>query len=134
MLTKQPRQSFKRASSTVARPLQLLRSDVCEMSTTALGGAKYFCTLLDDHSGICAIGLLASKADVPTWIGNTITRMERESGLQAQALRTDNGSEYANQRLHDHLSSRGIEHQTSAPYTPEHNGKAERLNRVPSVS
>jgi transposase InsO family protein len=35
-----------------------------------------------------------------------------------------------NQRFRNFLHDKGVEHQTSAPYTPEQNGAAERLNRT----
>jgi transposase InsO family protein len=40
----------------------------------------------------------------------------------------DNGTEYLNQRFKNFLHDKGVEHQTSAPYTPEQNNAAERLN------
>ena len=42
----------------------------------------------------------------------------------------DNGTEYVNAALGGYFRSRGILHQKSAPYTPEQNGAAERLNRT----
>lgn len=45
-------------------------------------------------------------------------------------LRSDNGLEYKNKCVTEFLESRGIKHQTSAPYTPEQNGRAEREMRT----
>lgn len=45
-------------------------------------------------------------------------------------LRTDNGSEYCNADFKKFLKIEGILHQTTAPYTPQQNGKAERINRT----
>jgi transposase InsO family protein len=45
-------------------------------------------------------------------------------------VRTDQGSEYLNAELKTFYKSKGIIHETMAPYTPEQNGKAERLNRI----
>ncbi|KAJ9520824.1 hypothetical protein QJQ45_014022 [Haematococcus lacustris] len=42
----------------------------------------------------------------------------------------DNGSEYSNKTMSAWCSSKGIQQQFSAPYCPEQNGKAERLNRT----
>jgi transposase InsO family protein len=35
-----------------------------------------------------------------------------------------------NQRFRIFLHDKGVEHQTSVPYTPEQNGATERLNRI----
>jgi transposase InsO family protein len=45
-------------------------------------------------------------------------------------VRSNNGSEYCKNELSTFFKSRGIQHQTSAPYTPKQNGAAERLNRT----
>ena len=47
-----------------------------------------------------------------------------------RALGIDNDSEYVNSAFRKYLSSKGIEHQTSAPYISEQNGLAERTNRT----
>lgn len=45
-------------------------------------------------------------------------------------LRTDNGLEFVNSRMKKLTTKEGIEHQTSVPYTPEQNGRAEREMRT----
>lgn len=41
-------------------------------------------------------------------------------------MRTDNGLEFVNSEMKTFMKDKGIEHQTTVPYTPEQNGKAER--------
>lgn len=55
--------------------------------------------------------------------------VENQTGKRIKILRTDNGSEYCNRSFLDYLRQCGVIHQTTAPYTPEKNGKAERMNR-----
>jgi hypothetical protein len=56
-------------------------------------------------------------------------------GIQTQystvvkVLRSDNVTEYTNMAFGEYLSSQGIQHQTTCPYTPEQNEVAERKNR-----
>lgn len=45
-----------------------------------------------------------------------------------KTLRTDNGTEYRNERMSKYMKQRGITLETTAPYTPEQNGKSEREN------
>jgi hypothetical protein len=53
---------------------------------------------------------------------------ENQTGKRLKVLRSDNGGEY--KAFSDYLTKRGIRHQTTAPYTPEQNGVAERANRT----
>jgi transposase InsO family protein len=48
--------------------------------------------------------------------------------VQAQVIRTDNGTKYVNTTFGTFLFDRGILHQTSFPDTPPQNGVAERKN------
>lgn len=47
-------------------------------------------------------------------------------GKDMKILRSDNGTEYTNKEFQTFLKKQGIVHETSAPYTPEQNGMAER--------
>jgi len=51
-------------------------------------------------------------------------------GRVMKVLRNDNGKEYCNSQMKQYLQSRRIKHETTAPYTPEQNGKCERQNRT----
>ncbi|KAJ9519346.1 hypothetical protein QJQ45_023135 [Haematococcus lacustris] len=121
--------------STNAQPvtaaLGLVHMDVCgPMPHVGRDGSRYIATFLDEHTGLSVIQLLPSKDLVPAAIQRVITELETQSGHRCKALRSDNGSEYCNKALRDWCSSKGIQQQFSAPYCPEQNGKAERLNRT----
>jgi transposase InsO family protein len=45
-------------------------------------------------------------------------------------IRSDNGSEFKNLQVVEYLEEEGIEHEFSAPYTPQQNGVVERKNRT----
>jgi hypothetical protein len=53
-------------------------------------------------------------------------RIEKKS---VTAIHSDNGGEYIGKEFQDWMASRGILHKPTAPYTLEHNGVAERMNR-----
>ncbi len=63
-------------------------------------------------------------------VKTTLIAWETQTGHKIKLVRTDNGSEYINNELSNFFKSKGILHQTTAPYTPEQNGAAERLNRT----
>jgi len=54
--------------------------------------------------------------------------IERQSSYTIKILKTDNGTEYTNTLFKDYTISKGIIHQFSAPYTPQQNDLAERIN------
>lgn len=51
-------------------------------------------------------------------------------GTKINRLCSDNGKEYISSQLQNFCRKRGIECEYTAPYTPEQNGVAERINRT----
>ena len=45
-------------------------------------------------------------------------------------MRTDGGGEYTSKEFEAFSVNEGIVHEVTAPYTPQHNGLAERRNRT----
>lgn len=128
---KQTRLPFGPSEPKTTDILELVHMDVCgPMPETSLGGHRFFATFLDDYSGLSSVVPLKAKSDVPQCIKETFTLWETQSGKKIKAARTDNGGEYINKELSGYFKSKGINHQTTVPYTPQQNGKAERLNRT----
>jgi len=111
--------------------LELVHMDLCgPISVRGIGNTSYFLTFLDDFSESSVVRLLSSKSDVADMVIEVLTLLENQTGKSVKAIRSDNGSEFVNATLSAFLRARGILHQRSAPYTPEQNGRAERLNRT----
>jgi transposase InsO family protein len=128
---KQHRLPFKTSTSTTARPLALIHTDLCgPLPVTSLGGNNYFVTLLDDYSKLSVVRPIASKSDTAGAVKSVITLLENQTGHHLQRLRCNNGSEYINADLKEFCASKGIKLETTVRYTPEQNGVAERLNRT----
>jgi len=131
IMSKQHRLPFKTSDSKSTRVLDLLHMDVCgPMPEPSLGGSKYVATFLDDFTRLSVVIPVPSKAEVIPTVKRIITMLETQSGQKLRKVRTDRGGEYLNNELKDFYAEKGIIHQTTAPYTPEQNGKAERLNRT----
>lgn len=132
VLAKQHRGPFPSSTNAAAtQPLQLIHMDVCgPLPVQSLGGSKYFATFLDDCTGLAVVKPVAHKSDVPQVVRDVLAAMENQTGLKTKAIRTDRGGEYMSNTLQSFLASKGILHQKTAPYTPEQNGAAERLNRT----
>ena len=56
--------------------------------------------------------------------------VESETGVKIKALRADRGGEYLSQEFIHYLKQYGIQSESTAAYSPQQNGVAERLNRT----
>ena len=128
--SKFPKLPFSRSVAEASDPLELVHSDVMgPMPIPSLGGARYVVTLLDDHSRMSALHFIAKKSEVPHCVKDTLLKWQRQTGKQLKVLRTDKGTEYKG-ALDAWLKETGVVHQLSSEYTPQQNGRAERLNRT----
>ncbi|SCZ95456.1 BZ3500_MvSof-1268-A1-R1_C040g00082 [Microbotryum saponariae] len=63
------------------------------------------------------------------WPGRPwLAEVELETNARLRILRTDNGGEYRSNAFTEFCKSKGIRRQYSIPYTPQQNGRAERVN------
>ena len=121
---------FPPSVSKAVKPLELVHSDLMgPFPTLSVGGARYVLTILDDASRYSAICCIKSKADVPDMLIKTLVEWQTQTDSRLKVLRTDNGTEYKG-KLHKWCADHGVIHQLSAEYTPEQNGRIERLHRT----
>ena len=57
-------------------------------------------------------------------------KAEKQSGQKLKILRTDGRCEYNSTVFQKFCEESRIEHEFTAPYTPQHNGLAERRNKT----
>ena len=127
---KQSRESYKPSTSRAEKKLELVHSDVLgPMEEESFEGARYVVTLMDDCTSYAETACVNTKMDVRKWLQETIIKWQRQTDHKVKKLRSDRGSEFLSD-LQDFLKQQGIIHQRSAVYTPEQNGRAERLNRT----
>lgn len=128
---KQTRASFPTSRTRATTPLELVHTDVCgPMPVRSMGNSRYFVTVVDDASDYKEAIPIARKEDAGATVRNTIARWEVQTGRKLQRWRSDRGGEYVNATMDKWTKERGAVHETTAPYTPEQNGKAERANRT----
>ena len=114
-----------------SRPLELVHSDVCgPISPTSLGGNRYFVSFIDDYTRKAWIYCIKDKAEVFQKFKHFKHLAENQSGEKIKAFRSDHGGEYESKVFDTFLADNGIERSQSAPYAPNQNGVAERLNRT----
>jgi transposase InsO family protein len=110
--------------------LGMVYSDVCgPFEVKSIGGNSYFLTFIDDCTRHVWLYLIEKKSDVFTKFKKFKTLVENQSGFSVKKLRTDGGGEYTSHEFAKFCEDEGIEHEVTAPYTPQHNGVAERKNR-----
>ncbi|KAJ9515788.1 hypothetical protein QJQ45_008691 [Haematococcus lacustris] len=118
-------------AARVAAPCDLVHTDVCgPLRIPNAAGYCFVLTFLDEHSGLSLIALLKAKSEVPAAIRDAVEWFETQGGRKVKVLHSDRGTEYVNQAVMEFLSGKGIIHQQTAPYSPQQNGSAERLNRT----
>lgn len=92
----------------------------------SLNGSKYFTLCKDEYSGYRMITFVRYKSDIASEVKQCISQAELDTSNKVLRIVTDNGSEFMNNALQEHLVERGIIHDTSVAYTPEQNGYIER--------
>ncbi|WVZ70368.1 hypothetical protein U9M48_019042 [Paspalum notatum var. saurae] len=110
-----------------ARPGELLHMDTVGPSRVwSVGGKWYVLVIVDDFSRWSWVHFMESKDEVFEFVHDLVVRLRNESRHAMRALRSDNGSEFKNDRFKAFFHSQGLEHQFSSPY----NGVVERKNRT----
>jgi len=94
-----------------------------------MNGARYVSVIIDHFTSYTDVRCFERKdaAAVAEHIEYFINFIENQSGNRVKVLRTDGA--YAVSEVERIVSSRGIVHEMTAPYSPAGNGKVERKNR-----
>ena len=97
-----------------------------------MGGYKYFVTWIDHKTWYACVDFLKNKecTTVTRSFVNYAAWIKQQIGSTVKKVRTDNGGEYTGREFTHLCEEQGIVHETTSPHTPEHNGIAERYNRV----
>ena len=131
LLGKLTRLPFKGKGERANGLLDLIHTDVCgPMSVHATGGFVYFITFIDDYSRYGYLYLMRYKSEAFEKFKEFINEVEKQHGRSIKSLRSDRGGEYLSQAFLDYLRDNGILSQWTPPCTPQHNGVAERRNRI----
>jgi len=111
-------------------PGQRFHSDVCHVGVISWNRCKYFMTMKDEASGYRRVYFMKSKEETSRILKEFLLEAEKETGRKAISLRTDNGTEYVNDKVRELLKEMNITHELSPPNVKQCNGMAERENRT----
>src|SRR4051812_45106247 len=129
---KQTKFSFKSKNVvSTSRPLELLHMDLFGPSRTkSIGRNIYGFVIVDDYSRFCWTIFLPSKDQTfPAFI--QFARLcQNKMNTKIVTIRSDHGGEFENYHFEKYCDKHGIDHNFSAPRTPQQNGVVERKNRV----
>ncbi|CAH9079864.1 unnamed protein product [Cuscuta europaea] len=129
---KQSRSSFKTKNFvSTSKPIELIHMDLCgPMSVRSRGNKEYVLVIVDDFSRFTWTIFLASKKDTFNEFVVFVRKIEHQTGLHLIKIRSDHGTEFDNSLFEEFCKERGIDHNFSAPRTPQQNGVVERKNRT----
>ncbi|KAM2204349.1 hypothetical protein ACFX1S_023996 [Malus domestica] len=116
---------------STSQPLQLMHMDlVGPVQTESLGGKKYILVLVDDFSRYTWVAFLHDKSEAFKSFHILCIKIQTERNDVVIRIRTDHGTEFDNASFSNFCEKHGIQHEYSAPITPQQNGVVERKNRV----
>ncbi|KAJ0909110.1 putative RNA-directed DNA polymerase [Helianthus annuus] len=96
---------------------------------TSRDGFKYFLTVVDDFTRTVWCYLLRNKMEVFENIESFYELLLTQFKVKVKTFRSDNGTEFVNNKMEVFCKTKGIIHQTSCAYTPQQNGVVERKHR-----
>src|SRR6266478_1433061 len=82
------------------------------------------------YAGSSSSRLHSSTSETMQCMQNYVSMMEKQTKYEIKRFRSDRGGEFKSHEFADYLKSKGIFHETSAPYISPQNGHAERISHT----
>ena len=132
MINKQTRTSFSNYTPTRANDLlHVVYFNVCgPFEVPTLGGNKLFVSFVDEFSMKMWTYLLKVKSEVFENQKKFTAMTEKQSGKKLKILKIDGGGKFNSREIKAFCIDKGILHEVTTPYTPQHNGVVERKSRT----
>lgn len=130
ILGKMTHLSFPLSTSKTNRPLELIHVDLCGPLVETNRGEKYFMAIMDDFSKYAMVYVMSEKSEAKGILTDTLKEWSTQCEVSVKVLRSDGGKEFVSNLVTEYCKSLGIQQQVTPRYTPESNGKIERLNRT----
>lgn len=98
-----------------------------KVACTSFNGKNYFLVIVDEFSRYVTVITLKNKKEVASFIIKTINYLETQTDKKVKRLHSDGGTEFMNETMEKFCTKKGIDHTSSTPYSPWHNGIAKDL-------
>lgn len=108
----------------------ILHVDVCQLEFEPHNGYKYIVVGLHEPTDYSFVFSVANKSSAAEAVKRMVTYIATQTQYIVRRLRADNGREFLSTDLTQFVQQQGIKPEWTIPYTPQQNGKAERLNRT----
>jgi len=118
-------------TATHTSKLERLHVDVVGQLDPSEGGAVHFMAALDDSTYMGFATRIKTKAEAGPALRVWIAHLEKQTKVNVRIIRCDGAGEIVKSApMIAFFNETGIKAETTAPYNPQMNGKAERLNRT----
>jgi hypothetical protein len=97
---------------------------------TGINGERYYISFTDGATQCTIIYTMKKRTEVLGRMKDYDAYIFTQTGKHVKAFHCDNAKEYISKDVREYLGSRGIRLELTAPYSPQQNGVAERLNRT----
>ena len=113
------------------RVLMLVHSDLIgPMSVPTTKGRRYMLGVVDDYIRFKVLVPIMDKGQAKDALVHVLNLWENSTEKLVGTIRSNDGKEYCGPEFDQWMSSKGIKHETSAPYAHQHKGVAERFKRT----
>ncbi|MBW0559536.1 hypothetical protein O181_099251 [Austropuccinia psidii MF-1] len=118
---------FSHSFQTTSHAPEVVHMDLCgPMHTQSLSGIRYFLILIDQFTGYTTAKFSKQKEETFAAFKEYKAWAENLHQRKIVKIVSDGGGEFNNNYFKKYAKIEGFEHSISPPYTPEHNGVAER--------
>ena len=119
---------------STTKPLEMLHIDLCgPIRVISRRGKGYILVIVDDYSRFTWTMFLATKDETYDVFEIFVRLVQKKLSIEVINIRSDHGSEFENSKFLNFCSTNGIDHNFSAPRTPQQNGVVEHKNRTLEV-
>nr|GEY61275.1 putative reverse transcriptase domain-containing protein [Tanacetum cinerariifolium] len=116
-----------KSKDTNQEKLYLLHMDLSgPMRVESINGKKYILIIVDDYSRFTWVKCLRSMDEAPDLIIKFLKMIQVRLKVPVHRIRTNNGTEFVNQILHEYYEQVDISHETSVARSPQQNDVVER--------
>jgi len=116
------------AKNNTKETFELIHMDLVYVPDYSVYGNKYFLTILDDYSRYSWICFIENKSKTFDAFINWYNQIKNIFNKNIKYIKTDNGTEFFNNRFREFYDKTGIVHESTIPYNPQQNGRVERLH------